>query len=53
MTDSAKIALQILLDVRAFGEDIRNVCLGVDPHTLTHYKLLMDKVTEAQKAIGT
>ena len=35
MTDSEKIQLQLLLDVRAYGDELR--ALGVDPNANTAY----------------
>lgn len=52
MTDSAKIALQILLDVKSFGQEVMLVCEVTDPLLLPPFKLMMDNVTDAQKAIG-
>ena len=50
MTDSEKIALQILLDVRAFGADIQSLCGLEDAGELASYRLLMNTATEAQSA---
>lgn len=49
MSDSEKIALQILLDARAFGGDIREVCALTDAAELEPYKLLLATVEEAQQ----
>ena len=48
MTDSEKIALQILLDARAFGEDVTSVAHITDPSEIASYKMLIDSVMEAQ-----
>lgn len=52
MSDSEKIALQILLDARAFGEDIKEVCAVTDATEVGPYKLLLAAVDEAQTVIG-
>jgi hypothetical protein len=50
MTDSEKIALQMLLDVQHFGAIVRDVC-GIDPMELPSYQKLMHEVTEGKRII--
>lgn len=44
--DSEKISLQILLDVLAYGDELR--CLNIDPDVSTAYKGLLEEVAEAR-----
>lgn len=45
MTDSDKINLQLVLDTKCFGEEIRSI-VGVDPSTLVSFKKVLDDLTE-------
>jgi hypothetical protein len=49
--DSEKISLQILLDVIAFGDEIRR--FDVDPESSISYKGLLDEVAEARPLLSS
>jgi hypothetical protein len=51
MTDSEKIALQMLLDGQAFGDHIREVCPALDRDELLSYSSLMREISEAKRLI--
>jgi hypothetical protein len=52
MTDSEKIALQMLLDGQAFGEHIREVFpLALDSANLSSYTNLMKEISESKRLI--
>lgn len=50
MTDSEKIALQMLLDVQSFGERIQEICV-ISPHEINGYVNLMNEVIESKRLI--
>jgi hypothetical protein len=50
MTDSEKIALQMLLDVEYYGERMREVCLA-DPQEIPAFRSLLLEVIESKQAI--
>ena len=49
LTDSDKIQLQLLLDVKEFGEELLKV--GVDPGSSPGYSKLIAEVEEATKVV--
>lgn len=50
MTDSEKIALQMLIDVQSFGERIQEICV-ISPHEIPGYVNLMNEVIESKRII--
>lgn len=50
MTDSEKIALQMLLDVKKFGGIVKGIC-GVDAEELESYQQLLHEVNEGKRII--
>lgn len=51
LTDSEKIALQMLLDVEHFGAILRDMLVGVEPMELLSYQKLMHEVNEGKRII--
>ena len=50
MTDSEKIALQMLIDVQSFGERIQEICV-ISPHEISSYVNLLNEVIESKRLI--
>jgi len=50
ITDSEKIALQMLLDVQYYGERIREIC-GIDPIDMSAYSTLLREVKESKQML--
>jgi hypothetical protein len=50
MTDSEKIALQMLIDAQSYGEKIQEICV-ISPHEFPSYANLMNEVIETKRLI--